>query len=319
MEPVRRAVIDVGTNSIKLLIADVGAGGVQPVWESSRQTRLGRSFYKTHRLQPEPILQTAQAVAEFAAKAHTEGATSVRVIATSAARDAVNTSDLVSAIQETCGLPVEIISGATEADWAFRGVATDPHLTESPLLLLDVGGGSTEFILGHGQERSFCESFRIGTVRMLEQFPHSDPPTRAELTTCRDAVQTVLREQVGPKLSPLISAGSALLAIQPIQLIGTGGTASILGCMESKLTAFDRAKIEGTRLSRDRVTWHVDHLWGLPLELRKRVVGLPPNRADVILTGAVIYEMVMEFFRFEHLRITTRGLRFAALMDPGEL
>ena len=118
MEAARRAVIDVGTNSIKLLVADVSQD-VRPVLEESKQTRLGRGFYNSHRLQPEPIANTAKAVAVFASKARDLGASSIRVIATSAARDAVNAAELVSAIEQASELKVEIISGEQEAEWAF--------------------------------------------------------------------------------------------------------------------------------------------------------------------------------------------------------
>ena len=158
MASVRRAVIDVGTNSIKLLIADVAGREVRPVLEESHQTRLGRGFYRTHKLQPEPIAATAKAVGEFAAKAREEKAISVRIIATSAARDATNAEELITAIQRASKLAVEIISGEQEADWAFQGAMTDPALAREPLLLLDVGGGSTEFILGHGEQKDFRQS-----------------------------------------------------------------------------------------------------------------------------------------------------------------
>jgi len=150
MEPVRRAVIDVGTNSVKLLVADVAGRDVLPVHEESKQTRLGKNFYETHRLQPEAIAKTAEAVWEFAEIARDRDAASTRVIATSAARDAVNQDDLLSTIQRASGLQVEIISGEQEAEWAFKGVTTGSDLAKTPLLLLDVGGGSTEFIVGHG-------------------------------------------------------------------------------------------------------------------------------------------------------------------------
>ncbi|MEI9960350.1 MAG: hypothetical protein WDM76_04225 [Limisphaerales bacterium] len=175
METTRRAVIDVGTNSVKLLVADVSGREVHPVIEESRQTRLGKGFYETHQLQPEPIARTAEAVAEFAKVAHEKNAASVRVIATSAARDAVNPRDLTNAIERASGLKTDIISGAREAEWAFQGVATDAELSSQPLLLLDVGGGSTEFILGLGQKKHFAHSFPLGTVRLMEKFPHSDP------------------------------------------------------------------------------------------------------------------------------------------------
>ena len=182
MQPIRRAVIDVGTNSIKLLVADVSGRDVRPVHEESCQTRLGRGFYETRRLQPDAIAHTAQAVWEFASIAREKNAAAIRVIATSAARDAMNSCDLTSAIQRASDLKVEIISGEQEAEWVFQGVTTDAELAKTPLLLLDVGGGSTEFILGRGEHKHFAHSFPLGTVRLLEKFPHSDPPTRGNST-----------------------------------------------------------------------------------------------------------------------------------------
>jgi len=318
MPSTRRAVIDVGTNSVKLLVADVRGNEVRPVLENSKQTRLGQGFYETRRLQIEPLAYSANAVADFAELARELGAGSVRVIATSAARDAVNAEDLVSAIAAAAKLPVEIISGAQEAEWAFRGVTTDPDLAVRPLLLLDVGGGSTEFILGQGGQRHFAESFPLGSVRLLEASPPGDPPEPRELDACRAGVQQFLAREVQPKLEPalrreLAAAGTSSV----VQLVGTGGTASILARMELRTDEFERAQIEATRLSLDRVRWHLGRLWSLPLTERQKITGLPPKRADVILTGAAIYEAVMAQFGFGELRVSTRGLRFAAVMDPG--
>ena len=314
MQPIRRAVIDVGTNSIKLLVADVAGRDVQPVHEESRQTRLGRGFYETRRLQMEPIAYSANAVADFARTARQHDSRSIRVIATSAARDAVNPEDLISAIEAASKLKVEIISGRQEAGLAFQGATTDPELARTPLLLLDVGGGSTQFILGQGEHKHFAHSFQFGSVRLLEKFPHSDPPARAEFTACRDWLKNFLQTEVRSKLEPALrretdseSAG--------IQLVGTGGTTSILARMEVKLDRYDRERMEATRLSLDQVKAHRKRLWSLPLAERKEIIGLPKLRADVILPGVVIYEAVMEEFGFKLLRVSTRGLRFAAVMD----
>jgi exopolyphosphatase / guanosine-5'-triphosphate,3'-diphosphate pyrophosphatase len=312
METVRRAVIDVGTNSIKLLVADVRGREVVPVHEESRQTRLGKGFYETHRLQPETIAHTAAVVWEFSEIARERDSQSIRVIATSAARDAVNPKDLTISIERASGLKTEIITGAREADWAFQGVATDPELAKHPLLLLDVGGGSTEFILGHGKKKSFAHSFPLGTVRLMEKFPISDLPARAEFIACRDWVKNLLQTEVWPLLEP------ALLLEKKtgvVRLVGTGGTTSILARVENQLDHFDRDKIEGTVLTLEKVVAHRKKLWSLPLAERKEIPGLPKLRADVILTGVLIYETVMEEFGFEELRISTRGLRFAAVMD----
>jgi exopolyphosphatase/guanosine-5'-triphosphate,3'-diphosphate pyrophosphatase len=310
MESARRAVIDVGTNSIKLLVADVRGRDVQPVHEESRQTRLGRGFYETRRLQPEPVACTAEAVWEFAGIARERNSSSIRVIATSAVRDAVNPTDLTSAIERASGLKTEIISGEREAEWVFQGVVTDASLAKQPLLLLDVGGGSTEFILGRGTKKSFAHSFPLGTVRLMENFPHSDPPTRGEFTRCRDWLKIFLHNEVRPQLEPALKNETG-----DIQLVGTGGTTSILARIEEKLDRFDREKIERTVLSFDQIVTRRKNLWKLPLAGRKKIQGLPKLRADVILTGVLIYEAVMEEFGFKQLRVSTRGLRFAAVMD----
>src|SRR5208283_2541413 len=314
METVRRAVIDVGTNSIKLLVADVSGHEIRPVLEESRQTRLGRGFYESHFLQPEAIARTAEAVWEFAEIAREKCADSIRVVATSAARDAMNTGDLTAAIRRAAGLKMEVISGNQEAEWVFQGVTTYTDLAAPPLLLLDVGGGSTEFILGQGAQKHFAHSFPLGTVRLLEKFPHSDPPTRGEFTAGRDWLKSFLQSEVRPKLEPALcremdsqSAG--------IQLVGTGGTTSILARMEAKLDRYDRERMEATRLSLEQVKAQRKRLWRLPLAERREITGLPKLRADVILPGVVIYEVVMEEFGFKLLRVSTRGLRFAAVMD----
>jgi exopolyphosphatase/guanosine-5'-triphosphate,3'-diphosphate pyrophosphatase len=319
MSHARRAVIDVGTNSIKLLVAEVAGHDVRPLWEDSKQTRLGKGFYETHRLQAEAVEKTAQVVAKFANVAREWKAGSIRVIATSAARDAVNPQELISAIKETSGLKVEIISGDQEADWAFQGVTGDPELARHPLLLLDVGGGSTEFILGHGERKHFRHSFPLGTVRLLEKIPHSDPPTRAELAACRKWLSDFLQTEARPTLEPELRREAKRDPVnRQVQLVGAGGTATILARMEAKLDDFDRNRIEATRLSLDQIKAQVKRLWSLPLVERKQIVGLPPKRADVILLGLVIYEAVMEQFGFSELRVSTRGLRFAALMDGVE-
>jgi exopolyphosphatase/guanosine-5'-triphosphate,3'-diphosphate pyrophosphatase len=289
---------------------------VKPVLEDSSQTRLGKGFYETRLLQPEAVRQTAQVVKTFAAQARELKAQSVRVIATSAARDAVNSNDLALAIERASSLKMEIISGEQEADWVFQGVTTDLKLARVPLLLLDVGGGSTEFILGHGEEKHFRQSFPLGTVRLLEKFPPNDPPTAGELAARHDWLKKFLEKEVRPAIEPAMRRETKLdPRHRELQLVGTGGTTTILARMELKMESFDRERIEAVRLSLDRVCWHTKHLWSLPLEERRRIVGLPPKRADVILMGVAIYEALMREFEFDELRVSTRGLRYAAVMQ----
>lgn len=313
MASVRRAVIDVGTNSIKLLVGEVDGKVVHPLWEESRQTRLGKGFYPGRMLQRGPIEESAKAIGEFANKAAEMGASQPKVVATSATREAQNQEELIAAVARSCGLAVHVISGEQEAEYSFQGVTSDPRLANEPLLLLDVGGGSTEFILGRDKRKHFAQSFQMGSVRLLERAHPSDPPSQKQLTECREWVRHFLQTEINPNLARPFERETASGA--PIQLVGTGGTASILACMEAKLTTFDRERLEATRLTRGRLRWHVEHLWALPLADRLTIAGLPPNRADVILTGSVIYEAIMDHFHFEQLRISTRGLRFAVLMQ----
>ena len=309
--PTQRAVIDIGTNSVKLLVAEVSGRLVRPLVEASEQTRLGRGFYQTRRLQPEAVAETARAVANFAATAQSLQAASLRVIATSAVRDANNAAELTDAIQRASGLRVEIISGEQEADMVFHGVTSDPCLAIQPLLILDVGGGSTEFILGEGATQHFRRSFPVGTVRLLEQFPPADPPGAEEAARDGDWLRHFLATQVQPALGPELQK----LAPRRAQLIATGGTATILARMQLQLEEFDRERIEATRISHENIRNERERLWSLPLGERQKLPGLPAGRADVILFGVLIYEAVMQQFDLPDLRVTTRGLRYAALMD----
>ncbi len=319
MSATRRAVIDVGTNSVKLLVAEVQGPEINPLCEESKQTRLGQGFYETHQLLPEAIANTARAVGAFVDQARHLHASEIRLIATSAARDAVNAAELIAAVERAAGHRLEIISGEQEADWTFQGVTTDPALAQIPLLLLDVGGGSSEFILGQGEHKHFRHSFRLGTVRLLETIPHSDPPTASELAETRRWVREFIEERIRPTLSPALERErQSQTADAPLTLVGTGGTTTILARMEAGLETYDRARIEAARISADRVRWHAENLWCQPLAQRVGIIGLPRKRADVILTGVVIFEAVMEQFGFRELRVSTRSLRFAAVMGAPE-
>jgi len=310
--PARRAVIDVGTNSVKLLVAEVLDNAVKPLLERSEQTRLGSGFYENHRLQPAAIARTAQAVAEFSAEAARWEPARVRVIATSAARDALNQDELVAAIQKASGLCVEVISGEQEADWVFRGVISDPAFAGRPLLIVDVGGGSSEFILGEKGHQRFRHSVRLGTVRLLEQFKFSDPPAATEWRACSRHLRAFIDREMAPSLERELRA----MKSGDVRLVGTSGTTSIMAAIQLGLARFDRDRIEGTRLTREQVFRQRKHLWSVPLAERKEIAGLPANRADVILAGVAIYDALMARFELEELLVSTRGLRFAAVMEP---
>lgn len=308
----RGAVIDVGTNSVKLLVADVRDQAVTPVLETSEQTRLGAGFYDSHQLQPERIDHTARVVGRFAAQARELGAIRVRVIATSAAREAKNGADLRAALDTASGIVTEVISGEQEADWGFAGVVSNPVFAGRPLMILDVGGGSTEVILGCSGPRpvrpDFRQSFPLGSVRYLERFRCGTAPTAADLASVRAALADYLRREVRAALEQ----AKAPLEVQTA--VGIGGTTAILALIHHRCVQFDRELIEATEFSAPALTELVERLWSLPLEERRKLPGLPPERADVILFGAAIYEAILREFRLTTLAISLRGLRYAALL-----
>lgn len=314
MQRVRRAVIDVGTNSVKLLVAEMEGHVVIPILEESEQTRLGRGFYETRCLQAEAIAQTAEAAGKFAALAAQCEVSAPRIIATSAARDAINQAELLAALKQASGLDAEIISGEQEAELVFQGVTTDPNLEGQRLLILDVGGGSTEFILGEGGHHSFSQSFDLGSVRLLERLNPADPPSLADLAGCRGWLLDFFSQRIAPALQTILGD----VTRREARLVGTGGTTTILARMQKQLETFDREQIEGTRLTRAEVLNQMVHLWSLPLAARKKIIGLPAKRADIILMGVAIYEAVMEHLHFPEVYVSTRGLRYGAVLENKE-
>ena len=306
----RRAILDVGTNSVKVLVADTDEHGVVPVWESSEQTRLGRGFYETQILQPEAIEATAQAASRFAEIARSMGAETVRAIATSAARDAINRLDLLAALQKATGVETEVISGETEADWAFAGVASTPGWASDRILVLDVGGGSTEFILGANGHSEFRTSLALGSVRWLEKLQPGDNPTADALNGCRLALREFLRRELKQSLGTLLTDHGL-----PHRTVGVGGSTALLALIHLGSHDFDRAQIEATVFRPDQLSLLVEKLWSLPLTQRRLLPGLPSERADVILIGAAIYEAIVDVFSLPSLGVSLRGLRFAGLMD----
>ena len=302
----RRAVIDVGTNSVKLLVASTGFKP-KPVLKLNRQTRLGQGAFRTGRLQPEAIARTVAAVAELAAKAAELRPTSLRILATSATREAKNGDEFIHAIRLATGLTVEVISGTQEADYTFRAVMSDPALGRRPVLVVDVGGGSTEWAVGEGAFVYFAQSTSLGTSRLLEMFPPADPPTRDDLRRCRGAIADFLRREVQPQLRPALSKFCG----RPVCLVGLGGGLMSLARLATKSSTEVTAPI---LLRKEQLREQVERLWRLSLGERKALSGLDPAKADVILAGAVIYETVLSHFNFTELLVCSCSLASGALM-----
>lgn len=313
MKPTPRAVIDVGTNSVKLLIADVTGSSVTPLHEESQQTRLGHGLYSTHSLQASAIEKTAAVVAGYARKVQDFRVKTLRVIATSAARDAKNAQTLADAVLQQSGVKLEIITGKQEAQWAFAGISSDPRLDGCPLLIMDAGGGSTQLIYGNKSREAAHHSYGVGAVRLLHKFPPSEPPLPQEMVQCLDWLRGYFQAHTPQDLA----SWKGDPAKTP-QFVGTGGSSSLLGAMQLGLERFDREKIESVELTADQVAQRLRQLWSLSLDERRKIPGLPANKADVVLMGVAIHEAVMREFSLPSMRISTRGFRFAALLEGNE-
>ncbi|PYJ85592.1 MAG: hypothetical protein DME22_08595 [Verrucomicrobia bacterium] len=207
-----------------------------------------------------------------------------------------------------------MISGEQEAEWVFWGVTTDSPVAGHPLLVLKVGGGSTEFILGERGFIHFRRSFPLGTVRLLEILRPSDPPSADDLVRCRRWLKEFFCRAVRPKLQPPLGSFCG----RTLKLVGTGGAAATLARLHVGMIGQAAEPLSAHPLTAQQVSAQVERLWALPLAQRVKLVGLSAQKADVILPGAAIFEALMEDFAFDELAVSTNGMRYGALIDSAE-
>ncbi|MGD0060445.1 MAG: Ppx/GppA phosphatase family protein [Verrucomicrobiia bacterium] len=286
----RRAVIDIGTNTVKLLVAEVRQGQVVPLVAKDCTTRLGEGLSEHKRLSPSAIARTVEAVKGFHAEAKAQGAEDVIALTTSASRDAANRDEFFEGVRRACGLEVQLISGDREAELIFRGVSSDPEWSGARILVVDVGGGSAEFIQGAGGKMEIFRSLPLGALRLTEKFGEG---RFAEL--CQ-YLQGTLRGALAD-----YKAGSC-------RMIATGGTMVTLARVECG--AVDHATI-----SRAKLQVLVRRLEAMPLAERKKVPGLPPERADIIVAGGAVLLTAMEVLKASELTVSVRNLRYGALVS----
>ena len=277
------AAIDCGTNSIKVLIGDVRADGtLDVVLRDSRVVRLGQDVDRTGVLADKALERTFAAVDEFAAviREHGVDPARVRFCATSASRDASNADVFREGVRRRLGVEPEVLSGDEEAALVFAGAiaAQDPPPAE-PVLVVDIGGGSTELVLGEGSARQ-ATSMDIGSVRLHERHLHSDPPTRAEVAACVADIDRHL-DDCGVDLGRTRTA------------IGTSGTIKTIACGVLALGSYDRDAFDGAVLSNDHTLAHVDRLLAMTVEERRALPFMHPGRADVIGAGALIWSRIL--------------------------
>jgi exopolyphosphatase/guanosine-5'-triphosphate,3'-diphosphate pyrophosphatase len=303
MEPTRLAAIDIGTNTIKLLVAAFDGRQLVALHEDSQTTRLGERVAETKRLAPEAIERTVAGVSAFVARARGMGTSSVLAVATSGAREGANADEFVARVRETVGIEVGIITGEREAELIFAGVSTDPRWLGQQLLIMDVGGGSTELITGQQGRIEHRVSFPGGAVRLTERFLRCDPVGDGELAALMKH-QCELIQHVLAQISP----GARLM-------IGTGGTITTAAAIDQALTQFSVEKVDHYLLSEHRLSHMLEQLRRMPLVQRRLVPGLPPKRADIIVAGIAMFVTAMRLAGIPKITVSTRGLRFGLLAE----
>lgn len=283
----RYAGIDIGTNTVRLLVADVGPDGTKhDVKKRVIITRLGQGVDEARAFAPEAVIRTLEAIAEFADEIARLGAEDVRAIATSAARDAENSGEFIDAATDLLGKKVEVIQGLEEASLSYLGATNEFPFKgpDDPVLVFDIGGGSTELIFGRGQKMERAISLDIGSVRLTELFVKSDPPASGELSLIREDV----RRQVRNGLAEIKPDGDSLT------VIGVAGTVTTIQAVKMGLQHYYADAIHLSTLTKTDVKETLDLFLSLKLEDRQDLPGLEPKRADVIIAGAIIAETVLE-------------------------
>jgi exopolyphosphatase / guanosine-5'-triphosphate,3'-diphosphate pyrophosphatase len=280
----RLAAIDCGTNSIRLLIADGDDGKLRDVHRETRIVRLGQGVDATGQFAPDALDRTRAALADYAALLRTHSVERVRMVATSAARDVSNrdvffamTADVLGAVLP--GAVAEVITGAEEAELSFRGAVGELDSTRGPFVVVDLGGGSTEIVVGGASGVVASYSADIGCVRLTERCLHSDPPTPEEVTAARQ----VVRERLGVALRVVPVEGARTW-------VGLAGTMTTLSALAHNMTTYDAAAIHLSRVAGNDLLAVCERLIGMTRSQRAALPPMHEGRADVIGGGAIVVE-----------------------------
>ena len=298
----RVAVIDIGTNSTRLLVADVTGREVRELERASTVTRMGRGLGGSGLLAAEAIEDVCRTLRGYIATYERLGAERVSAIATSAVRDAANAGAFVAELRERFALDARVLSGAEEAGLTYRGATAGAPPAE-PTLVIDIGGGSTELVVGEGQRVGFFASLQAGVVRHSERHLASDPPAAAELEALAGDVHGLIAEALGPR-APRARRG-----------IAVAGTPTSLAAIDQALEPYDPALVHGYRLPLVTVQRLLSELAAMPLEERRRVPGLQPDRAPTIVAGVVILIQVMRAFGLEEVEVSEHDILYGAALE----
>jgi exopolyphosphatase/guanosine-5'-triphosphate,3'-diphosphate pyrophosphatase len=319
--PKRVAVIDVGSNSTRLLVAEVD-GGVGVLERQSRVTRLGRGVDLSGQLSDEAIEAACAAIGDYVAICRDLAVERVVAIATSAVRDASNGAAFVAELRERFALSARVLDGEEEARLTYRG-ATAEQPPDVPTLVIDIGGGSTELVVGSGAEIGFHASLQAGVVRHSERHIAADPPTAAELESLATDVRGLIEASLARAGAPHAPGGHAERsgttdAEEPGAVeagIAVAGTPTSLAAVELGLDPYDPARVHGHVLSLETIQRELSRFASAPLADRAKIVGLHPDRAPTIIAGCVILIEAMRAFGLDRIRVSEHDILYGMALD----
>ncbi len=299
------ASIDIGTNSTLLLIAEYNGKSLTPIYNGIEITRLGQGVGKTGRFHPDAMERTFNTLRHFQRICQEHGITEVVIGGTSAMRDATNGSEFIARVKSELGWEITILTGDDEARLTFLATQQEFSEMDNDLFVVDIGGGSTEFIAGNSHEMRFRKSLDVGTVRFTEQFISNDPPGEKEILIARQHI----RKQLQLELNELD------IASDRTTFIGVAGTVTTLLAVEKRMEQYHPEEIHKQPLTIIQMNQLYDLFCSMPLEERKNLPGLQPKRADVITMGTVILQEIMSHFQCSELLVSDRGVRYGLLYD----
>lgn len=295
------AAIDVGTNTALLLVGELTGGEISPLYGEERIVRLGEGVDDRGQLLPEAIDRVVAALSDYKGIAARYGAQRILVSGTSAARDAANQDALLDRISHI-GLEMRILSGEDEARMTWLGALSNKQMQDD-ILMMDIGGGSTEFMAGTQDELQKVISLNIGSVRLTERFLKSDPVDISEVRQVRACIHEAL------------SGAELLQGLDEISFVGVAGTITTLASIHLGLEDYDSAQVDGFILSLSDIETILDSLQKKTVAEQKTIKGLNPKRADVVFAGTIILQEAMIYAGAERVLVSDRGLRYGLALD----
>lgn len=300
----RLASIDIGTNTALLLAAEISPQfEIFPLVQHEKIVRLGEGVDERRLLKPAAIQRTLEALEEYVHECRDLKMEGIVISGTSAVRDAQNRDELIDKIKQAFGIEMRVLSGEEEAQLTYFGALSNKEYLAGDILLIDIGGGSTEFITGTLNSITKAVSIDVGSVRLTERFIRHDPISEVEFS----AIENFIDEQLRLLRRDFVSAHS--------HFVGVAGTVTTLAAMQLRMAEYDPEKVDSSHLTFQQAAELVDDLKRKSLAEMRQLPGLSPKRADVILAGAMILWQVMREFGFEEVTVSDRGLRFGVLMD----